>query len=203
MKKVTTLLVTSARTRNNSKCSAAHVTQPRISCTTPRSVAKTASTETLWETTWAWSRGPSCASSSRRGSASTLLLRSTSSIAGSRCRVIWDFYELDRSESSSFQSKPYTPLLHLGFSDRGHFFFFKKTPAHQERFDPDPQGPLPDRSGEGEKRSREGADKGGVEAKTGVWNHQQRLSQVGICGDIWVRIDTTSVKKAAVNVTVK
>lgn len=60
-------------------------TQPQTSCTTRRSEGKTASTGTLLATTSAWSKDPSCGSSWRRGSASTLLIRSQSSTAGSRC----------------------------------------------------------------------------------------------------------------------
>lgn len=60
------------------------VTQPQTSCTTPRSGGRTASTETLLETTSVWSRGLNCDNFSPKGSVSTLLIRSTSLIAGSR-----------------------------------------------------------------------------------------------------------------------
>lgn len=87
--------------RSDSDCLSIVASQPQTSCTTQRSAGRTASTETLSETTWAWSRGRSWGSSSPKGSASTSLTLSTSLIAGSRWSLmgfrlvflfIWEMY---------------------------------------------------------------------------------------------------------------
>lgn len=66
----------------------------------------------------------------------------------------------------------------FGFAHSSHFFFF--LPVHKERSDLDTEGHLSDWSREGEKGTRERTDKGGAQAKTGVWEHQWCFSQVGL-----------------------
>lgn len=168
--------------------------QPQTSYTTPRSEGRTASTGTLLETTLVWSRDRSCGSFWPRGSALTLPIRSINSIAGSRwsfikhraiiakfCPALWHLSKWCQSDLSKKKGHAIS-LLFSQIAHSSHFLFLLSMLllVHQERFDLDPQRHLPDWSREGEEGARERPDKGGPETKTGVWEHQQRLSQVGL-----------------------
>lgn len=84
--------------------------------------------------------------------------------------------------SSPFKDLGKGSLWGLLLPDIAHssHFLFSHHPVYQERLDLDSQGDLSDWSRESEERTREGADKGGAETKAGVWEHQWRLSQVGV-----------------------
>lgn len=120
------------------------VTQPQTSSTTPRSGGRIASTETLLETTLAWSRGLNCDSSWPRGSELTSLIQLTSLIADLR----WNFlfiYSWNSTKKEVVVFKNVLPLLKtFFFSFRPLLtvlissFCFSHDPVYQERFDLDP-----------------------------------------------------------------
>lgn len=127
------------------KCLSIVVTQPQTSSTTPKSGGRIASTETLLETTSAWSRSLNCDSSWPRGSELTLLIQLTSLIADLR----WNFLCLDSWNSTKKEvivvKKNVLPLLRtFFFSFRPLLtvlissFCFSHDPVYQERFDLDP-----------------------------------------------------------------
>lgn len=120
------------------KCLSILVTQPQTSCTTPRSGGKIVSTETLLETTSAWSRGLNCDSFWPRGSVSTLLIQSTSLIAGLR----WTFLRLDSLNSTNKKAAVVSHTLFFSFcallTVLISSFCFCHNPVYQERHDLDP-----------------------------------------------------------------